>query len=357
MLGVVTNHTLAWCFIALFWWAHRYRPVESPNFDQLYSFTYYTLRFFEQVIITSIPAFLLVSGFFVAFATRKGATFPGWAFIGTRIRYLVVPYLIWSVVYLGANFIQGQRYTAMDLARILLMGQATAAFYFIPLLVQLYFLSPLLSRLARERWKLLLVIAALIQTGVHGMKYVLILNPNPLTEVLLTNLTAGWFFPGNIFWFSAGIVIGFHHAGLKSFFARWRWLFFGLALAFIPVGMLEWEWLMANSGQVWIAPRETLMDTVYSFCLLSAFIGFVDVKLPLNRWLSDLGSKSFGVYLSHSLVLEGAARGLYHVFPALLGIQIVFLPLLFAAGLAIPLLLMGLVKRTPLSRYYAYLFG
>jgi probable poly-beta-1,6-N-acetyl-D-glucosamine export protein len=357
VLGVVGNHVLAWCFIALFWWAHRYRPVESPNFDQMYSFTYYALRFLEQIIITSIPAFLLVSGFFVAFATRKGAAFPGWAFIGTRIRYLVIPYLIWSIVYLGANFVQGQRYTAMDLARILLMGQATAAFYFIPLLVQLYLLSPLLSRLARERWKLLLGIAFLVQAAVAGTKYLLILNPEPASEVILTNLTAGWFFPGNLFWFSAGIVIGFHHAEVKQFLTRLRWVWLGLALALLPAGIMEWEWLLANSGQVWITPRDTLLDMVYNIFVLAAFIGFMDVKLPLARWLGDLGSKSFGVYLSHSLVLEAAARGLYHQFPVILGVQIVFFPLVFAAGLGVPLLLMAAAKRTPLSRYYAYLFG
>ena len=33
--AVVANHASGWGITAMFWWAHRYLPVESPNFDQL----------------------------------------------------------------------------------------------------------------------------------------------------------------------------------------------------------------------------------------------------------------------------------------------------------------------------------
>jgi hypothetical protein len=52
-----------------------------------------------------------------------------------------------------------------------------------------------------------------------------------------------------------------------------------------------------------------------------------------------------------------AARAIYHFLPALLGYQIVFQPILYAAGLGIPLLLMALVRHSPARRFYAYQFG
>jgi hypothetical protein len=47
----------------------------------------------------------------------------------------------------------------------------------------------------------------------------------------------------------------------------------------------------------------------------------------------------------------------YHLIPGLLGVQWLFQPILFAAGLGIPLLLMEITARTPARRFYSLLFG
>ncbi len=357
VIGVVTNHTLAWVYIAMFWWAHRYLPVASPNFDQLGGATYYFLRVIEQWIAFSIPAFLAVSGYFVAFATRKGDDFAGWKFIGSRIKYLAIPYLIWSLITLGTDYAQGMQFSLLKLVRTLLLGEATQAFYFIPLLIQLYLLTILLTRVARDKWELLLVSTALLQIAVQAGKYMLILEPDSAIAPGLDLLTSGWFFPGNVFWFSAGMVFGFHQSKIKPALQRFRWHLLGLVFVLWAAGVIEWELVLRGSGQEWIGPRETLLDNLYSFTVLAAFIGFSSLKLPKEKTISDLGSKSFGVYLVHSLVLTFTARGIYHLLPELLGLPVLFCFILFLTGLIIPLLLMAIVKRSPLRRAYAYLFG
>ena len=357
VIGVVTNHALAWIYIAMFWWTHRYLPVASPNFDQLGGATYYFLRVIEQLIAFSIPAFLAVSGFFVAFATRKGENFPGWKFIGSRIKYLAIPYLIWSLITLATDYAQGKHFSVMQLIRTLLLGEATPAFYFVPLLIQLYILAILLTSLAREKWKLLLFSTALLQIFVQAGRYILILQPDSAISPGLNLLTSGWLFPGNVFWFSAGIVFGFHQSRIKPVLERIRWYLLGSVLVFWAAGVLEWEILLRSSGQDWIGPRETLVDNLFSFTVLLAFIGLSSLKLPKEKKISDLGSKSFGVYLVHSLVLTFTARGVYHLLPELLGIPLLFGVILFISGLLIPLLLMAIVRRSPLRRSYSYLFG
>ena len=159
IIFAVAYHAAGWGFTALFWWTDRYLPVEVPNFDQMGSFNYFGLRLIEQVIIVAIPIFLFVSGYFIAFACGKNNE-PKWKWIFTRLTYLVIPYLLWSVVMLVFNWLQGDHFRAIDLFSILLTGKAAAAYYFIPLLVQLYLLAPFLTKLIKTKPLLVLSIAA-----------------------------------------------------------------------------------------------------------------------------------------------------------------------------------------------------
>jgi surface polysaccharide O-acyltransferase-like enzyme len=123
------------------------------------------------------------------------------------------------------------------------------------------------------------------------------------------------------------------------------------------VGMVEWEALLRASGQAWIGSEETLVDQVYSALLLVVFLGFERMTLPMTRAISYIGTKSFGIYLVHSLALTYTAKLIYHLVPQLLGVQWILQPILITAALGIPLLLMEIVARSPARRFYSYLFG
>jgi membrane-bound acyltransferase YfiQ involved in biofilm formation len=357
IIGAVLNHTIGWGYVAMFYWTHRYMPVSSPNFDQLGNLTYYALRVGEQAIISAIPVFLFVSGFFVAFATRKSQPTVDWKFIGTRIRYLAIPYLVWSIIMLAVEAVQGEIYSPVGYARRILLGETTPAFYFVPLLIQLYLLARFIVPLARERWKLLLIGTFVIQAAAHIVRYYQITNtPLPAADVAQV-FAAGWFFAGNLFWFCLGMVFGFHQAAFRALLARIRWPLVASAVVLFVVGIVEWEALLRSSGQEWITPKETLLDNFLSLAFLLAFLSFELPKSSFVHALEELGSRSFGIYLVHSLVLIFMARAIYHFAPWMLGMQFIFQPLLLAGGLGFPLLLMELVKRSPARKIYAYQFG
>ncbi len=357
-LGVILNHSIAWGFIGLFFWTQRYLPVSVPNFSQLGSANYYGLRLIEQVVTYTIPSFLLVSGYFAAFATRKGQNTPDRKFILSRIRSLGLPYLLWTAVMtLYYHFFEGSTYSAADLLRNILTGQTTDAFYFIPLLIQFYLLTPLLIRLARDHWKGFLLAAGLLQAFVQLLRYPLLLGLDFPASGLLTWLTLGWLFPGNLFWFSAGMVLGFHLAEIRPVLIRLRWILLGAWAALLAAGMLEWELILRASGQDWLTPKVTLLDNLYSLTFLGLFIGFEGLRLPWTNVMNDLGTKSFGVYLSHTLVMVLTARAVYHFLPGILPHQLLFQPILILFSLGIPLLAMALLRRSPLRSTYAYVFG
>ena len=117
VVGAVLNHTTGWGFTAMFWWVHRYLPVEPPNFDQMGSAGYYLLLGLQQAIMFAVPAFLFVSGYFIAFATGRQDLKGSWRLIRSRIIYLLVPYLVWSLLVFAADFVEGKRQTVAGYAR------------------------------------------------------------------------------------------------------------------------------------------------------------------------------------------------------------------------------------------------
>ena len=357
VLCVVLYHASGWSFIALFWWTDRYMPVSVPNFDQLGSVSYYVLRAVEQIIIFAIPSFLFVSGFFLAFATGRNRANVGRDVIFTRVKNLLIPYLIWSCVLLGLEVILGRNLTLSEFIHILLTGQATEAYYFIPVLIQLYLISFLLVPLARNYWKLVLLLTGLFQLFILLVRYVMILDLDiPALEPFFF-LTSSWLFTSFLFWFALGVVFGFHNSVIKPRLIQFRWFVFAALIAVFFLGIFEWEALLQASGKVWIAPEETLIDQIYAGLFLIAFLGFEGATLPVMKTISQIGTKSFGVYLVHSLALIYTSKLIYHLTPALLGVQWLFMLILFATGLGIPLLLMEITARSPARRIYSYLFG
>jgi peptidoglycan/LPS O-acetylase OafA/YrhL len=358
-IGVVLNHAAGWGFVAMFWWPHRYLPVSSPNFEAMGSPIYFGLRSIEQLIIVSIPIFLFVSGFFISVATGRSRNTVDWHIILNRIKNLLIPYVIWSLVIFIIQFMESRTLLSPEVyLRRLLFGGAYDVFYFIPVLTQLYILSPFLVPVAKNKPKLLLFGAGLLQSVVLMLRYGQILGINSPILDQLGFLLPTWFFPGFIFWFSLGIVIGFRIQELKQYFERVdRRIFLTLLAGLFLLGMFEWEILLGLSGQDWIAPRDTLIDALFSGAFILTYLSFDKFLFPLTNEVGALGARSFGIYLVHAPVLEYTARSIYHMAPILLAYQLFFLPLLVVLGLAVPLLLMTGIKKSPARTSYGFLFG
>ena len=354
--GVILFHASGWGYVAMFSWAHRYLPVTSPNYDQVGSLSYYALRFIEQVVVFALPAFLFVSGFFIAVATGRRPN-VGWNLVWARIKYLVIPYLIWSFVLFFAFFLQGIVLSPGGYLVMLLTGRTNPAYYYVPLLVQFYLLSPILVPLAKRWWLALLIVAAVIQLLVQLTYYPVLLGMNlPGMEPYL-DLFPKWLFPTRIFWFTLGVVVGFNLTAVKQLLERIKWGLLAMALILIPLGIIEWELMLHYSGRDWFGHRETILDTLYSLAFILAFLAFEKFAIPYAKGVSDLGTRSFGIYLIHSPVMEYVSRGIFHLAPWILGYQIILQPVLIIYGLWIPLMLMTIVDRSQFRRYYLYIFG
>jgi fucose 4-O-acetylase-like acetyltransferase len=353
---VVLNHATSWAFIGMFWWTHRYRDVTVPNFDQLGSLSYYTIRVIEQLVAFTVPSFLFVSGFFIAFVGDRSSLSSMWLGAWNRLRTLLLPYLIWSTVMLIERMTEGFRPTLGQTMNIYLMGRAAEPYYYIPVLCQCLLLAPLLIALGKNHWRSVLAAAALLHLMVEGWHYAQLLGVQSPWLSAMAPLTNVWLFPGKLVFFALGVVVSLHLEEAQGFLQKYRSLWLALAVAFIPLGVLEWELLRTNSPDQWLSYFDTLADSFYAVAVLAFAITFT-AKVPMSDGIQDVGKYSYGIYLTHAIVLGLAARVVYHVAPWLLGLSLFFYLFLVVIGLGIPLTAMRLMKTSTLRGGYRFVFG
>lgn len=354
ILAVVCNHAAGRGYTAMFWWAHRYRDVASPNFDMLGSIPYYGLVVMQQLTLFSVPAFLFISGFFVAYAARGSHPTLSWKIVRTRVTTLLWPYLLWSVVIFAGDALEGKTYTWLEYLSAILLGRAVGAYFFIPLLIQFYLLAPFLAPLAKRKGWGLLIGSALVQLLVVGLVY------QHQFGGRLPSLPYHW--PWVPFWwafyFPLGAVCGFSAKRLGRWLARVRWVLVVAVVVLALLSVVEAEWLFAASGDFdWSHATFKLSSSLYAPTFILCFLAFDTRLLPFARSIDRIGGMSYGIYLLHPKIMELLARLAYHCAPWLLAWQVLLQPLLIVASIGLPVLLMKLVARSPLRRSYRYLFG
>ncbi len=355
IIAVVCNHAAGYGQIAMFLWAHRYRPVTSPNWDLIGSLPYYISLAIRQVGDISVPAFLFISGFFVAYASRGSMDKLDWKIIRMRIQNLIVPYLLWSLVMFSMLFIQGTRYSLIEYLGLLFFRGADPGYYFIPLLCYLYILSPLLVTFAKAQWKVVLLVSALLQLSTASLRYLELFQFNTKLLTYLLSITPNWSLTRWIFFFVLGVVSGLRVESFRQFIHQHRTIFYIATPLLYLMVIAESDLLLRHTLKYWGAHigSFSLIFFVTSFILCF----FALRKVPLERILSRLGSKTYGIYLIHIIVIAIVAKFFYKFMPWMLAYQTLFQPILFTLGLGIPLLFMIIVNKSPMRSLYRYVFG
>lgn len=350
IVGVILFHSAGWGIVAMFDWAYRYNAVPA---DQVGTVSYYFLRFIEQLVVFSIPAFLFVSGFFIAFATGRKHKTISWHVVGIRIRDLLIPYTIWTLIVWFLSALENGPSSPLAYFQEFILGEANPAYYYVPLLTQFLLLSPFLVRWAKANFVSMLVITGLIQLAVILQYYPSLFG----YQIEYLNRVPKWLFVSRIFWFSLGIIVGFNIKPFQDFLFRYKKLFLGLAIILVPVGMIEWEIIQSMADRGILEHRETILDAVYSLAVIFAFLGYYKAKIPFANTLDDLGSKSFGIYLVHSPAMTYAARAIAVLTPIILSFTALFFIIMVVVSLGVPLVLMAIMGRSFLRPYYKYVFG
>jgi membrane-bound acyltransferase YfiQ involved in biofilm formation len=359
ILAVVLSHAAGWGQVAMFLWTDRYRPVTVPNYDQLGSLSYYILLVIRQLTVWSVPAFLFVSGFFVAYAARGSQSVLGWRMVKGRLTSLLVPYALWSGVCFTSDALQGIVYTPAEYLKRLAFGQADGgAYFYVPLLCGFYLLSPLTVPIAKTHSRLLLLMAALLQLGSLGLRYLVLLPVGITDSPLISVIIAPWLFVRWSFFFALGVVWGFEAQQLKGWLTRYKWTLIVVAVILGVLAVVEPEIVYRTTGKDWRFIPFTFATSLYSVAFILCFLVFDEISIPLPNTVQQIGRRSYAIYLLHLKVMEFVARAVRQILPWILAHQVqLLMPMVFTFGLGIPLLMMASVSRSPLRRSYRYLFG
>lgn len=342
-------HAVVFGFQAMFLWTDRYQPVAVPNYDQLGSLSYYVMLIIRQLSGFSIPAFLFVTGFFIAFLASGSQTQINKEALIKRIKVLIIPFLTWTII----HFLLLMRLPDS-------VGELLRPYYYIPLVIQYYLLSPILVYLCRKNWKLLFAAVFLLHILLLSTEYMAAFQIDLPGRALLMRLTPIWFFPQRLFWFVFGFIVSQRLGEVKPWLARFKGMFLGSMFLFGALSVLEYvavnnlvspnEWLGTNFNGF---GRE-----LFAVSVLLTFIAYEKVHYPFKAGLSDLGVKSLGIYLVNAPAMYITSTLIYHFSPWLLGQSFLYQSILFLVGLAVPLLLMSITFKLPAVRPgFRYLFG
>ena len=348
ILTIPVHHATAYGLQAMFIWTDRYMPVEVPNYDQMGSLYYYLIIILRQLDTYSVPAFLFISGYFVAFTVRGKNSKISLKTLTPRIKILLIPFIIWTII----RYIMLRRVpTGID--------EILDPYHFIPLLIQFYLLSILLVPLARKNWKLLLIIFAAIHLTIQTVRYLNNVGVTfPGMDVMLT-LSPRWLFYGQQpFWFPLGLVFGLYTTQFNNWIGNKRNFLIVATVTLAILGIAEYFIADYFNGEDWIGP--TFAGFTRNFYIL-AFILLIlalDQKaFPMEKRVSDIGSQSLGIYLANIPFIYIVAVLMYRFTPWVLGVQPVYLTVLLIVGLLGPLVLMTFVRRSPFRNTYRYFFG
>ncbi len=346
IIAVAVHHAAAFSLQAMFDWTDRYMAVEVPNYDQIGSPAYYILMLIRLLLTFAGPAFFFISGYFIGIAAKGSQSTISWSLVFSRIKLLIVPFFLWTVV----------RYILLrDLPRSI--DDILTPYHWIPLLIQFYLLAPFIVILVKRNWKLFLLSIALIGMSGSLMSWLAAFDWAPAHE--LESSLPNWFFLTNMpFWFPFGVVVSLNLAQFKPLLNHYRWHLLIASIVMAILVLVEYVIVDNVTGAAWLGPGFSGFTKLpYSLSLILCFLAFEKSRMPLAEEVSQIGTKSLGIYLGNIPSVYVAAVLMYRLTPWILGYQLLYLAILILVGLGIPLLLMYVVRISPVRYRYRTLFG
>jgi hypothetical protein len=335
----------------MFWWVHRYRPVDAPNYDDYGSLTFYLIVAISQLVLFSVPAFLFISGFFVTYATQRAPLTLRSKVLRRWLLGLLWPFLVWTAVMFVADnlaWVVLGRETELGLLRF---------YFFAPLLAQYYLLSPMMLWWAKRRPALLIVVAALFQLSVIVARY-LVLAQISSWWVHTVAETPIWLFVRWALYFPLGTVFGLYREQVGSWVRQRKSLLFGMSIVLGGLCVLETDLIYRATGNWnWAFESTKLSVMGYGVVFILAFLMLDSSNGFVTRVVDHVGRRSYGVYLLQRPAILLLAKTVYHVAPQLLGWPVLFQVVLVFLAVGLPWMFMELVSRSPVRKLYPYLFG
>jgi surface polysaccharide O-acyltransferase-like enzyme len=344
------------------------------------------VKILVQACQFAVPFFLATSFYFTVWKLLKAPEqFSQKDFLSTRVSRLLIPYLLWSLIYFAFRALKAIQSPAglaqlfQDPIFLIFFGGAGIHLYFLPLLFTGSLVIPLLHRfaffhapfgLSLQQLKVSAFLLVLC-LGLYEWMFVsgnffnlganclespqgcsvafqailngnTTLNGNPFLRWVGTEFA--WIVRCCLYIFASAVLVNpLIQNHIKAINPKHA----GIALAVFAIATIggELEFFKITYFPI------TLYELGVSYGLFFAGLA-LSQSFPHSRWIQNIGNASFGIYLIHYLILVICTQVITKIFA---GVLPTFPPLLFMMGLAIPCfalswLLTHLLSKQPLLR-------
>jgi len=332
MLLIVLNHTIE---------MGTKVPVES-GFPPVAGGLLVVLNQLKNLGVFGVPVFLFISGAFTSYAAKGTPPKLTARFLFAVLSRICCPYVLWSAAFYSVIFLQfGEKYTPQGYIKNLLVGYP---FHFIPLLLFFYLVSPLLVRLGRRHG-----LSLVVGFGAYQLLLLGVLRTTALpqqSKILVPPVLGGTLALWAIY-FPLGLVYGLHKGAMLPCLQKAKVLSALSAAVLFVLGVLDSTRILDLPLAISLAPIAFVM-----------ILPVIDRQsIPLVEALETIGKRSYGLYLTQLLVLDLTLLAAGTFVPWLLGYSVALFPLLFMSAIAVPLLVMQGLARSPARAVHRYVFG
>jgi peptidoglycan/LPS O-acetylase OafA/YrhL len=270
----------------------------------------------------AVPLFIFITGMVLFYNTGDKLHYG--RFMQKRLTDVIVPYIIWSLIYFtlaprGWNGFGWQ--DIPDLGLKLITGKTTSHFWYIIMLIQFYLLFPLFLRAIRFVYNRYEAKGRTIALLISGVVYLVLadqlrniarfmewLSVPVLTDAFTTYADRNFLY--FFFYFVLGAAAGLAVQRWNEWIQRLRWgywtVFIVLGLRFIYKLMLEFqkpEGIQITFYTVSLIRPDMILFLIASIMVMYQLAGKLH-NIRVTRLLAWIGGVSYGGYLMHMLMLR-----------------------------------------------------
>lgn len=291
-----------------------------------------TVLSYRQLLNFAVPAFLFISGYWMS--KKSIRTLEDYInFMRKRFLRIFIPYLLWSLVFIGYDAVKVHGIDIVQVVHKLLIGGASFHFYFIIVIAQLYVLTPLLQYLNHRSYGFVPVLMLNILT----LCLLYFFRLHGITALHDSYYTVHDPFFSWVVFYQFGLFVGTRDNEISIPQNMYRTV---LLLVLASLAVSDWEALFIlskfDNWQLAICGLK-YSSFIYSSCVI---LGFLVLRRCLKAWprfLVILGHYSFGIYLVHIIILRGLVHvlqnaRLLHSFEPLYEFILVSMTLLICCG-------------------------
>ena len=256
------------------------------------------LLFLNQISRFGTPFFALISGFLLYNQAIKNR-YNFKKFVKSRLTKVVIPFIIWSFIYLLINSYSFSNISNLKELKEFLYyfftGKSSYHLYFIAVVIQFYLLFPFIQRLNSKRHLFLLTIIGLYLNYFH------IVTPFEIGTGLIKEFTRerAFIFYWLFYFFLGGLLVHYW----KNIVTKIREnLLLVTGLGFTALLFMSYDYMTSSYIKSSTRPANLINVPI----LLLSFTGLyylLDKLKGIRKLLLMIGNFSMGIYLVHPLII------------------------------------------------------